>query len=81
MNSSGGDDQFQVGDAMGRASGSGGLLLFAAICWKLLPGHCSLLILLSAGIAWLGASGTLWVAWKYLRRTLKVGCYEQRRSR
>ncbi len=57
-------------DAMGAALGSGGLLLFAAICWKLLPEHPSALILSGASMAWVGASGSLWVAWKRLRRNL-----------
>lgn len=55
-------------DAIGAALGSGGLLLFAAICWKFLPEHSSALILSCAGMAWIAASGSLWVAWKRLRR-------------
>jgi Protein of unknown function (DUF3147) len=55
-------------DAMGAALGSGALLAFAAICWRLLPGHSSLLILSCASMVWIGASGSLWVAWKHHRR-------------
>jgi hypothetical protein len=55
-------------DAIGAALGSGGLLLFAAICWKLLPEYSSTLILLIASLVWIGASISIWFAWKHLRR-------------
>ena len=47
-------------DATGSAIGSVGLLAFAVITWKCLPRHSVWLVLLSATIAWLAVSVTLW---------------------
>jgi uncharacterized protein DUF3147 len=47
-------------EAVGTAIGSLGLILFAALAWMLLPGHAPGLVLTSATVAWLGASGGIW---------------------
>jgi hypothetical protein len=47
-------------EALGTAMGSLGLVLFAALAWMLLPGHAPGLVLASAAVAWLAASGGIW---------------------
>jgi uncharacterized membrane protein (GlpM family) len=57
-------------DAMGAALGSCGLLLFAAVCWRFLPGHSAVLVLSSATLLWGAASGMIWWVWKRFRRNI-----------
>lgn len=47
-------------DAAGATMGSIGLLTFAAVMWKFLPGHSSGLIFALANIAWLAVSVAIW---------------------
>lgn len=47
-------------DALGAAMGSLGMIVFAATVWQLLPERSSSLILLSATLAWLAVSITIW---------------------
>jgi len=48
-------------DAVGAAMGSLGLVLFAVLAWMLLPSHPPRLVLAGATVAWLAASGAIWV--------------------
>ena len=47
-------------DAAGAAMGTIGLMAFALIVWRLLPGHSSWLVLTGAGVAWFGVSVLVW---------------------
>ena len=47
-------------EAAGTALGSLGLIIFAALVWKLLPSHQHWLILISATVAWAVASALFW---------------------
>ena len=47
-------------DAVGAAIGSLGMIAFAAIVWRLLPGRSPSLILLDATLAWFVVSVTIW---------------------
>jgi hypothetical protein len=47
-------------DAAGAAIGSLGLLAFAIIVWRALPGHNAGAVLASATLGWLAVSGLLW---------------------
>ncbi len=47
-------------DAAGAAMGTLGLMAFALIVWRLLPGHSSWLVLTGAGVAWFGVSVLVW---------------------
>lgn len=51
-------------DAAGSAMGSLGLLVFAVLVWKLMPGHKAWLVLTVATLSWLTVSVLIW----YLRR-------------
>lgn len=55
-------------DAAGAAMGSGGLLLFALIVWKLLPGRQSGIVLVGATLAWLVAAVAVWAVVEKLRQ-------------
>jgi hypothetical protein len=54
-------------DAAGAAMGTGGLLVFALLVWKLLPNYASWAVLGGATIAWLGVSVSIWAACQKLR--------------
>ena len=47
-------------DAAGAAMGTLGLIAFAILVWRFLPGHSSLTILPGAGLAWLAISILAW---------------------
>ncbi len=47
-------------DAAGAAIGSLGLLAFAFVVWRALPGHNAGAVLASATLVWLAVSGLLW---------------------
>jgi len=47
-------------DAAGAAIGTLGLLAFAALIWRFMPGHPSWMVVLSATAAWLAVSVTAW---------------------
>ena len=51
-------------DAAGAAMGSLGLVAFAALAWKLLPGHSPLLVIPGAGLLWAFVAGAIWWLWK-----------------
>ena len=61
-------------DAAGAAMGSIGLIAFAVIVWRFLPGHSAWVILTAAGAAWVLVSLGTWRlrrAMPVLRRALK----------
>jgi hypothetical protein len=47
-------------DAAGAAMGTLGLIAFAILVWRFLPGHSSLIVLSAAGLAWLAISMLAW---------------------
>ncbi len=47
-------------DAAGAAMGTLGLIAFAILVWRFLPGHSSLIVLPAAGLAWLAISMLAW---------------------
>src|ERR1039458_1830275 len=47
-------------DAVGAAMGTLGLIAFAILIWRFLPGHSSPAILTIAGLAWLAISVLAW---------------------
>jgi hypothetical protein len=47
-------------DAAGAAMGTLGLIAFAILVWRFLPGHSRLIILPGAGLAWLAVSMLAW---------------------
>ena len=49
-------------DAAGAAMGSGGLLVFALIVWKLLPGRSGSMVLAAATLAWVVVAISIWAA-------------------
>ena len=49
-------------DAAGAAMGSGGLLVFALIVWKLLPGRSGSTVLAGATLAWVVVAVSIWAA-------------------
>ena len=51
-------------DAAGAAMGSGGLLVFALIVWKLLPGNPGSMVLAGATLAWVIVAISIWGAEK-----------------
>lgn len=51
----------------GAALGSLALLLFAAWGWSFLPSYPAPLVLVSALVVWMIASGALWFGWKRFR--------------
>lgn len=55
-------------DAAGAAMGSGGLLLFALLVWKLLPSRQTALVLAGATLAWLVAAIAIWAVVEKLRQ-------------
>jgi hypothetical protein len=48
-------------DALGAALGAMGLVAFAVVLWRFLPGHSSWAALGLAAVAWASVSGLLWV--------------------
>jgi len=55
-------------DAAGAAMGSGGLLIFALIVWKLLPGRSGSMVLAAATLAWVIVAVSIWAAAEKLRQ-------------
>jgi Protein of unknown function (DUF3147) len=55
-------------DAAGAAMGSGGLLVFALIVWKLLPGNPASMVLAGATLAWVIVAVSIWAAAEKLRQ-------------
>src|SRR5712675_3416711 len=55
-------------DAAGAAMGSGGLLIFALIVWKLLPGRSGSMVLAGATLAWVVVAISIWAAAENLRQ-------------
>jgi hypothetical protein len=55
-------------DAAGAAMGSGGLLVFALIVWKLLPGNPASMVLAGATLAWVIVAVSIWAAVEKLRQ-------------
>src|SRR6266481_4056478 len=55
-------------DAAGAAMGSGGLLVFALIVWKLLPGRSGSMVLAAATLAWVIVAMSIWEAQGKLRQ-------------
>lgn len=53
-------------DAAGGAMGSIGLLVFAFLVWKFLPGHSTPVVLASSTVAWITVSVTIWRIREYL---------------
>ncbi|MBV9339733.1 MAG: DUF3147 family protein [Acidobacteria bacterium] len=51
-------------DAAGAAMGSLGLMAFAALAWKFLPGYRPLLVIPGAGLLWALVAATVWWLWK-----------------
>jgi hypothetical protein len=47
-------------DAAGAAMGTLGLMAFAVVVWRLLPGHSSWMVLTGAGVAWFGVAVLVW---------------------
>jgi hypothetical protein len=54
-------------DAAGSAMGSVGLLLFAAIVWRLLSDHSASVVLFGATAAWLVVSVLIWEVRKHAK--------------
>src|SRR6266850_7592772 len=54
-------------DAAGAAMGSGGLLVFALIVWKLLPGRSGSMVLAAATPAWVVVAISIWAAQEKIR--------------
>lgn len=48
-------------DARGAATGSVGLLAFAAICWLLIPRFSPALVLIGATVLWAVVAGSVWL--------------------
>jgi len=55
-------------DSAGAAMGSGGLLVFALIVWKLLPGRSGSMVLAGATLAWVIVAMSIWEAQGKLRQ-------------
>jgi uncharacterized membrane protein (GlpM family) len=54
-------------DAMGAAIGAIGLIVFAAICWLLIPRYSAVLILAGAMLAWFVVASLIWILRKRFR--------------
>jgi len=54
-------------DAAGAAMGAGGLLVFALIVWKLLPGRSGSMVLAAATPAWVVVAISIWAAQEKIR--------------
>ena len=59
-------------DAAGAAMGSLGLMAFAVIIWRWLPRYPLVPVLITATLAWLLASVTMWIARKTMWRNLRI---------
>ena len=55
-------------DAAGAAMGAGGLIVFALIVWKLLPGRSGSMVLAGATLAWVIVAVSIWAAVEKLRQ-------------
>jgi 4-hydroxybenzoate polyprenyltransferase len=55
-------------DAAGAAMGAGGLIVFALIVWKLLPGRSGSMVLAGATLAWVIVAVSIWAAAEKLRQ-------------
>lgn len=54
-------------DAMGAAIGAIGLIVFAAICWLLIPRYSPVPILAGAMLAWFVVASSIWILRKRFR--------------
>src|SRR5712672_3456864 len=54
-------------DAAGAAMGTGGLLVFALIVWKLLPGRSGSMVLAGATLPWVVVAISIWAAQEKIR--------------
>ena len=54
-------------DAMGAAIGAIGLIVFAAICWLLIPRYSAVPILAGAMLAWFVVASSIWILRKRFR--------------
>ena len=54
-------------DAMGAAIGAIGLIVFASICWLLIPRYSAVLILAGAMLAWFVVASLSWILRKRFR--------------
>ncbi|MGC1869823.1 MAG: DUF3147 family protein [Acidobacteriaceae bacterium] len=54
-------------DAAGATMGSLGLIAFAVLVWKFLPGHSTWMVLIAATLLWFGVAITVWM----LRRSVR----------
>ena len=52
-------------DAAGAAMGSVGLIAFAIMAWKVLPGHNSCVVIAAATLLWAVVSTAVWFSWKW----------------
>jgi len=59
-------------DAVGAAMGTLGLIAFAILIWRFLPGHSSPAILTIAGLAWLAISVQAWRIRKAMKKLTAV---------
>ena len=55
-------------DAAGAAMGAGGLLVFALIVWKLLPGQSASVVLGGATLAWVIVAVSIWAGAEKVRQ-------------
>jgi len=55
-------------DAAGAAMGAGGLIVFALIVWKFLPGRSGSMVLAGATLAWVIVAVSIWAAAEKLRQ-------------
>ena len=55
-------------DAAGAAMGAGGLLVFALMVWKLLPGQSGSMVLAGATLTWVIAAISSWAAQEKIRQ-------------
>jgi hypothetical protein len=58
-------------DAAGAAMGADGLLVFALIVWKLLPGRSGSMVLAGATLAWASVAISIWGAEEKIRQLLR----------
>ena len=56
-------------DAIGAAMGTLGLIAFAILIWRFLPGHSSPAILTIAGLGWLAISVLAWLIRKVIKKS------------
>jgi Protein of unknown function (DUF3147) len=62
-------------DSRGTAMGAVGLIVFAVVAWKLLPGHKTALVLIGSTVAWFAVAATLW----WLRKVIRTSQWARSR--